>query len=707
MLKDLEKVISVKESHKGKKLIDHINECCNLTSRFLKFYNLEKYTDFAKFLCEYHDLGKLQEKWNVNNKENPPHSQVSLLMLLEAEENKLLWEHPILGLFVLRHHGILTQVSDGDVIRVKEQASMVKKEQADERLRYWKGKLYKYMCSLDEVEKINLVDVYGLFKLADILSANDLTDFTLRTPNVETKRLCLWVTRKVLKKGFKIRKKDFRKQISLSKVDSHLLIRAPTGWGKTVASLSYAVGRGSKIIYVLPTITSIRNFHDELCSIFGSDNVGEIFYYADVEVRKKKEENEIEDLILTSYFTKPLIITTLDQLLLTFLQVGKYFMKRPHLRKAVIILDEVHTFSQNMLYILSYFLEKFLPLYDLKICAMSATFPTKLVEHFEKVLGKVEKVLLNTEFKNRRRVMFVLKKKDILNVIDEITKVWNFDKRPFRLVLVCNTVKKSQEVFDKLKGLTKELGVEIELLHSRFIYKHRCKKEEKINEWIKRGKGFILVATQVIEVSLDVSFDFMITECSPLESLVQRFGRVNRYAQRTDEVNVWITYPEEITEGEKDFYPYSAEDIRRTWDFLKNLEEERLENEFQLIEEYDKVVVLSDTKKMEIYDLLENNWNVVTKFMYSWRVSGQVAERLLKFREDFTKLVIPDVYRSEVERLYEEMKKETSYARKRSIFTAIKEYTVPVPIWLIKESRKSEKLPIVEVPYSEELGVRV
>lgn len=703
-LKDLEREIWSKDSHEGKKLGNHIDECKKLTTEFLKFYDLTKYKEFAELLCYYHDLGKLKNSWNVGNRKNPPHSPLSFLMLFRMDREKL-DEFPLLGLFVLKHHGSLTRIESGDILRVVNEVSESEKKQVKNDLVKWRRNLYEHVPRLDMVSKVDLVDTYGLFKFADILSANSLANHRIRNPNKSVEDLKSWVLGKIRKKGIEIRSKDLQTQLSLSEVRDHLLIRAPTGWGKTAASLSYAIGKNSKIIYVLPTITSIKSFYDDLSTLFGEENIGEFFYYADVEAIRR-EESDLRELMFSSYFAQPVIITTLDQLLLTFLQVGKYFLKRPHLRRSVIILDEVHTFSQNMLYILSYFLEKFSQIYNLKICIMSATFPSVLRDHFERLLGEAKKIWLNKEFESRRRVMLKVVNKDILDTVKDIIEVYRSSEKPYRIAVVCNTVEKSQKVFEKLENLTSEnnLKLNTELLHSRFTYRHRCEKEDRINEWMRSGKSFILVATQVIEVSLDISFDFMITECAPLESLVQRFGRVNRYESKTEKVNVWVTFPSEIKNVKKR-YPYDERDIKNAWCLLRNLEGNNLENELQLIKRYDEVANLSQVKRDEIYNLLET-WKKNTNFLYSWRVNDEFAQKLLRFREEFTRLVIPSIYRDCVEKLHEKMtRKGISYTQKRRIFAKIKEYTVPIPIWMI-EVPEDLNFPIVDVSYDKKYGVR-
>ena len=82
----------------------------------------------------------------------------------------------------------------------------------------------------------------------------------------------------------------------------------------------------------------------------------------------------------------------------------------------------------------------------------------------------------------------------------------------------------------------------ISLLHSRFIYKDRNKKEENIKEFSKnkQEKG-IWITTQIVEASLDIDFDYLYTEMSTLDSLFQRLGRCFRSREYDkEEPNVWI-----------------------------------------------------------------------------------------------------------------------------------------------------------------------
>jgi len=67
------------------------------------------------------------------------------------------------------------------------------------------------------------------------------------------------------------------------------------------------------------------------------------------------------------------------------------------------------------------------------------------------------------------------------------------------------------------------------LIHSRFKRGKRSQLESDLkNVYNESPEACLVVSTQVVEVSLDISFDMMITECAPIDALIQRFGRINR-----------------------------------------------------------------------------------------------------------------------------------------------------------------------------------
>lgn len=99
--------------------------------------------------------------------------------------------------------------------------------------------------------------------------------------------------------------------------------------------------------------------------------------------------------------------------------------------------------------------------------------------------------------------------------------------------IIVNTVKHAQELAERLKA---EFGDDVSLLHSRFTATDRISKEDILRKQLgkagtgtKRPHRLIVVGTQVIEQSLDIDFDVMISELCPIDLLLQRMGRLHRH----------------------------------------------------------------------------------------------------------------------------------------------------------------------------------
>ena len=103
-----------------------------------------------------------------------------------------------------------------------------------------------------------------------------------------------------------------------------------------------------------------------------------------------------------------------------------------------------------------------------------------------------------------------------------------------RVLVIVNTVRKAIELFEKIPNA--------QLLHSRFILKDRKERERQIKEFFDGQNGGIWITTQLAEVSLDLDADYLFTELSTADSLIQRMGRCNRRGQKpTDKPNVFIS----------------------------------------------------------------------------------------------------------------------------------------------------------------------
>lgn len=129
-----------------------------------------------------------------------------------------------------------------------------------------------------------------------------------------------------------------------------------------------------------------------------------------------------------------------------------------------------------------------------------------------------------------------------------------------RVLVVANRVQQAQELFRKLRD---RLGSGVELLHGRFTRRDRVMREQRILTALRGAVKTdlrVLVATQVVEVSLDVSFDVLVTELPPVDDLLQRLGRVNRYYEQERPAPVVVS----LARNEAIRYVYDPERLELT-----------------------------------------------------------------------------------------------------------------------------------------------
>ena len=110
-----------------------------------------------------------------------------------------------------------------------------------------------------------------------------------------------------------------------------------------------------------------------------------------------------------------------------------------------------------------------------------------------------------------------------------------------QVAVVCNLVDVAQALADSLRETS---TVQVDLFHARFRFMDRQGKEKGVIKNFglggDRSKGRILVATQVVEQSLDVDFDWLITQLCPVDLLFQRMGRLHRHEKNNDNRPAWI-----------------------------------------------------------------------------------------------------------------------------------------------------------------------
>jgi len=330
-------------------------------------------------------------------------------------------------------------------------------------------------------------------------------------------------------------------QQKMSQYSGHLLAVAPTGSGKTEGALLWAIKNmremgGAKLIYLLPTMNTANNIWKRLARIFGKENVGLTHSTANLFLTEEEEDEgdtweNRRKLLLDRAFMRPVTVGTVDQLLTAGFNAGHWTIKESNVANGVIVLDEIHSYDGWTLGLIMSSIRHFSKLGS-RFLLMSATMPQGLINLVKSELQGIN-IIREETFLSAKRSKYTVVDKYIDEDFDRIMEAIS---KGNKVLIVVNTVEKCQQManyFAEFNPLC---------YHSRFIMRDRKKIEDQIQD-----HNFV-IATQVIEVSLDIDYDWLFTECAPPDAVIQRSGRVNRYRESNRDSRVYIYTPSEKSE---------------------------------------------------------------------------------------------------------------------------------------------------------------
>lgn len=258
------------------------------------------------------------------------------------------------------------------------------------------------------------------------------------------------------------------------------------------------------------------------------------------------------------------VIGTVDQLLMAALKQKHVMLKHFGLSGKVVVVDECHAYDAYMSQYLDMAI-KWLGIYKVPVIILSATLPEKrraeLIEAYtdsEKRRAKhteahVDKKIADEAWKHslayplltytennavkQKALAFDGENKEVSVrriIRDEVAATAGYAvERGGCVGVIVNTVRKAQEIAAELQSAFPK--AEVIIMHAQFIMTDRAKREEQILKRVGKHstpesrRGLIIVGTQVLEQSLDLDFDLMITELCPMDLLLQRTGRLHRH----------------------------------------------------------------------------------------------------------------------------------------------------------------------------------
>ena len=520
---------------------DKLLECAKVLYDLGYIKSEQLYKDLL-VACKKHDMGKMNSQFQIRIKRRSkynyeievPHAVLSIFFVDESECN----DYTSVLFAVLFHH--YHKESPMDVFHDDRQLiegflSELNFQQNDyNKMRRKLNKVKKiFQTNLNDKQKQYAVLLKGLLHKCDYsASANILcekkNDFLLES--IED-----WRSGKF--------QYNTLQEFCIANRNENIMVTAPTGMGKTEAGLLWC--GDNKCFFVLPLKTAINAMYDRIKKLANDAEVEELYkrrvalVHSDMKSYYLKDANDKDADYdfnyeeLSRQFCLPVTVCTPDQIFDFVLKYPGYEYKLAISSYSKFIIDEIQMYSPDILAAIIYAI-KMIHIMGGKVAVLTATLPPFVKEELIKIFGDdVQLADFSSEGILRHNVKVfddTLKTDDVVEIVNET----NSDTVKKYLV-VCNTVKTANRIYRELSE--SNIDAEINLFHANFIKKDRMKKEKEIMGASKKKlnemtKPEFWISTSVVEASLDIDFDILITELSDLFSLFQRFGRTNRKGKK-------------------------------------------------------------------------------------------------------------------------------------------------------------------------------
>ena len=753
----------------------------------LGYINDNKIIELLEYSIEFHDIGKINPEFQVRVKENKKfdiskevaHNILSI-HFIDKKDYDDKNDYESIAYAVFYHHRFGN--GDNDSIRADENTKKI----IENLLSKLEEKGIKVIKKISPSLKLPNLHTNRNIKLLGLLMKCDHSasgGYEIEYPNDFLEDALNNLLNEFKEKDKSADWNDMQKFCKENN-DKNIIAIADTGMGKTEGGFLW--GGNNKIFFVLPLRTAINAMYKRFDEVIikgenkkerlGLLHSNSLEYYLNnkkeliIDDKDEKEMDILEYNKRGKHLSLPVTICTPDQIFNFILKYKGYESKLATLSYSKIILDEMQMYDASLLAAVIFGITKIIEMGG-KIAIVTATFPP-IIEYFlNKYLMKGNKNVIKDLDKPEEIVeepIFIKKKftnnekirHNIVLIDDEIRIeqiLWQFkknrkeNKKSNKILVICNTIKKAQEIYLKLKE-EDELKDKISMLHSNFIREDRENKEKEILDFGKTefdGEG-IWISTSLVEASLDIDFDYLFTELQDLNSLFQRFGRCNRKGKKSvDEANCFIYLKIEdkyLKEDggksgfiDKDIYENSKKGLENYCKVISKDEIENFEDYNELFKNYSKQINEGEKIKLIEENLSFENLKE-SPFFKEFESAYKKYERILnsdenaqddlKLRDIQSVTVIPyNIYEKNEENIKELIKKiedkKLSLEERQQAKTELLKKTLSIQYYQLSKYiseilkgkadtnkyksesiNKFEKITVMEADYDKELGFR-
>jgi len=363
--------------------------------------------------------------------------------------------------------------------------------------------------------------------------------------------------------------RDCLAQATALPLDRHFLtLNVPTGSGKTLAGLGAALklrerimqaeSSNPKIIYCLPFMSIIDQNFNVFAEVFENPPASVLLkHHSLTEMTYQQQSNQEYDVdraaLLIEGWDASIVVTTFVQFFHTIIGNRNMMVRRLHqFSDSIIILDEIQTLPYRFWAVVENLFALMAGGLNCRFILMTATLPRLLPE--KKIFPLVPNADYYFSQFDRYRVKINLNPMTLPEMVDHVEEFARSSAVASILIIV-NTTRVARELYQKLAAL--ETGYEMFHLSTRLTPNTRLQRIEEIKTY---NSNKIVVSTQLVEAGVDLDFDLVIRDFSPLDSLNQAAGRCNREGSKTTSTVEFVVL---VDENGKPYYRfiYGKEDL--------------------------------------------------------------------------------------------------------------------------------------------------
>jgi len=711
------------------------------------------FDNLLKLVCLLHDIGKATKEWQ-SNMGKFPHSLFSAQITYELKYELGLSNEifPIILRVIAEHHSFWYVKKVGipyrkyenydsytfSFVSDRELESLFQKE-LNIDLKDLPSEITIHLSNLyEEMEKVKRRDDIKLYSI--LLGILKEADYKAVTP---PKYKDSYPYNNF---SLEIKLNPLQEEVKNLNKNTVLLIQAPTGIGKTEASLIYASKFAKRrLFYTIPISFAINAMKERLQKYFPNTSVDIHHHWSHIFRVLSKEEDLFESSIFSKRLFNAVNIISPDIIVLSLLKSGDWSPRLTSIYNSTIIFDECHLYDPLFFWFTIYTAKRLYEIAkdNINFVFMTATAPSFLKDVLKQEIGNLI-VIDKSNIYDVNREKFnegifekgifpvfkgFIKEEDIINIAIEKAK----DNK--KVLIVRNSVVKAQELYRefskrgidrskdikiddnyKLEVIYREVeGIPVLLAHRRFTFGDRFAREKLIHEWNKEKKSCIVIATQIVEVSLDIDFDILITDIAPIPAIVQRLGRINRKRNKYN-TEFYI-----IESSESNYWrPYKKDEINVSIEILENILSDKIEKEitdsfwlmlnnkyYELLK--DKFISINNNIILPSREIKDKLKDYIELFFPNSPLYLSLDDKnVLKIIHEnviLEDLLFADLYVEIIEDLINKIKNARKNGNEKEAFkyfAILGAFTVPVPYYMVlnKESYNSSY-----VLYDKEIGL--